>query len=98
MTHATAADLNVIAGLAEDGSGPADHPHSRRLAAVWAHAHDLAEAHPKYGPWRVAGPFTDKAGRKLMAELEATPADATCGLMLETVDRHLDPPAPPAPA
>ena len=79
---ATKEDMSVI-----DGTLAADF--NRRIAAVWAHAHDLAVE--RIGAENAPGCFVTTKGNALIAALEAADQNASVADMLAIVDEHIPP-------
>lgn len=84
MTYATDAQR---ATLADDSKSN----RNERIAAAWAHGHDRAlEDH---GEDRVNGFFTVPRGNAIMAELQAMPDGTPVAVMVDAIERHLNPDA-----
>ena len=82
MALASAEDLAILESPDND---PANF--HRRIAAVWAHAHDLAIA--KHGESNVGSFFVGASGTKHLMELEALPLTATAAEILAVSKRTM---------
>lgn len=80
MPIASPAELAV---LADDSKAT----RQQRIAAVWAHGHDLALE--RHGEDRVNSFFTTTTGNRLMAELQALPEGTSVADMLKAVEKHV---------